>query len=155
MACICRRACFFSINIQLSKNWNGKVANRVSLWIERSPVSERSVISAGINKHDFGMGRTSQLTGMVVKTAECKEVDRDRSRVMGGRYMVDITSCDPSWCVVFVDEVQMLWGSSLCIVTSKGWLKIRDWRRAVKTTGLFCVLYTRLRILGKSSLRSR
>lgn len=46
-------------------------------------MSEHSEISAGINKHDFGMGRTSQITGMVVKTAECKEVDRDRSRVMG------------------------------------------------------------------------
>lgn len=46
-------------------------------------MSECSVLSAGINKYDFGMGRTSQIAGMVVKTAECKEVDRDRSRVMG------------------------------------------------------------------------
>lgn len=53
-------------------------------WRKRSPGSERSVISAGRNKYDFGMGRNSQTTGMVVNLAKSKNAGRDRSRVMWG-----------------------------------------------------------------------
>lgn len=53
-------------------------------WRQRSPGSERSVMSAGRNKYDFGMGRNSQTTGMVVNLAKSKNPGRDRSRVMWG-----------------------------------------------------------------------
>lgn len=53
---------------------------------KRSLVSELLVVSAGINKYNFGMGRNSQITGMVVNIAKSKKRDRDRSRVMCGMY---------------------------------------------------------------------